>query len=49
MYHSKVSTAPGWDRVVRTQKFTWNADGSPNFGAPVANGESSVRPAGECD
>lgn len=49
MYHSKVSTAPGWDRVVRTQKFTWNADGSPNFGAPVGNGESSVRPAGECD
>lgn len=49
MYHAKVSTTPGWDRVVRTQKFSWNADGSPNFGTPVGSGQNLPRPAGECD
>ena len=48
MYHAKVSTAPGWDRVVRTQEFSWNADGSPNFGTPIGPGQSQDRPAGEC-
>ena len=49
MYHAKVSTAPGWDRRIRAQKFTWNADGSPNFGAPVGSGQSVTRPSGECE
>jgi GH43 family beta-xylosidase len=26
------------NRHTRIQPFTWNADGTPNFGAPVANG-----------
>jgi GH43 family beta-xylosidase len=48
VYHAKTSTAPGWDRVIRTQTFTWNADGSPNFGIPVASGRQIAAPAGEC-
>jgi GH43 family beta-xylosidase len=48
VYHSKVAPSPGWDRVIRTQKFTWNTDGSPNFGTPVSSAQSIVRPAGEC-
>lgn len=48
VYHSKKSTTPGWDRDIRAQKFTWNADGSPNFGTPVAAGVAVAKPAGEC-
>lgn len=48
VYHAKTSTAPGWDRVIRMQKFTWAADGTPNFGAPVASGRKITRPSGEC-
>jgi GH43 family beta-xylosidase len=48
VYHAKTSASPGWDRVIRMQKFTWNADGSPNFGIPVPTGRQVDRPAGEC-
>ncbi|MFN2635846.1 MAG: family 43 glycosylhydrolase [Gemmatimonadaceae bacterium] len=48
VYHSKVDPSPGWNRVIRTQKFGWNANGSPNFGTPVATGESIQMPAGQC-
>ena len=48
MYHAKINTAPNWDRRIRTQKFTWNADGSPNFGTPVGSSQRVPRPAGEC-
>jgi hypothetical protein len=30
------------------QKFTWNADGSPNFGVPVPSGQPLPVPSGEC-
>ncbi|HKG90474.1 MAG TPA: glycoside hydrolase family 43 protein [Gemmatimonadaceae bacterium] len=48
VYHSKNSTAPGWDRSIRMQKFTWNADGSPNFGMPAQTGQQVAAPAGQC-
>jgi GH43 family beta-xylosidase len=48
VYHAKVSTAPGWDRVVRLQRFRWSADGAPAFGIPVASGEPLPVPSGEC-
>jgi GH43 family beta-xylosidase len=49
IYHSKTTTTPGWsDRVLRLQKFTWNADGTPNFGAPVPSGQPLKVPSGEC-
>ena len=48
VYHSKTSATPGWDRVIRMQKFGWNADGTPSFGAPAAPGQALPAPSGEC-
>jgi GH43 family beta-xylosidase len=48
VYHAKTSTTPGWDRVIRMQKFTWNPDNSPNFGSPAESGRLLTRPSGEC-
>jgi GH43 family beta-xylosidase len=48
VYHAKNNAAPGWDRSIRAQPFTWNADNTPNFGTPVAGGQQISRPAGEC-
>jgi len=47
VYHGKRSNQWVWDRDIRTQKFSWNADGTPNFGAPVSTSTSLARPAGE--
>lgn len=49
VYHAKTSTTPGWDRVIRTQPFGWNADGSPDFGTPVPSGEEIPMPSGQCE
>ncbi|MDT4954740.1 MAG: hypothetical protein QOJ02_2878 [Acidobacteriota bacterium] len=38
VYHAAKHSGAGWNRDIRTQKFTWNADGSPNFGVPVPAG-----------
>jgi GH43 family beta-xylosidase len=48
VYHAKISPAPGWERVIRMQKFGWRADGSPDFGTPVASGERIPLPSGQC-
>lgn len=48
VYHAKTSASPGWDRVIRMQRFTWRADGTPDFGAPVATGAPVPAPSGEC-
>ncbi len=47
IYHSKKSTTPGWERDVRMQPFTWNADGTPNFGTAIRAGKELNRPSGE--
>jgi hypothetical protein len=48
VYHAKTNTAPGWDdRVIRAQRFTWNADGSPNFGRPIPANTALAGPSGE--
>jgi GH43 family beta-xylosidase len=49
VYHSKKSATPGWERDVRLQKFSFNADGSPNFGTPQAAGLKISRPSGEVE
>jgi len=49
IYHSKITAAPGWNRNIRAQKFSWNTDGSPNFGLPVAAGIEIDRPSGEVE
>ncbi|MDB4892437.1 MAG: glycoside hydrolase family 43 [Gemmatimonadetes bacterium] len=48
VYHSKISTTPGWDRDIRMQKFTWSASGEPVFGSAVVAGTKLGRPSGEC-
>jgi len=48
VYHAKTSTAPGWERVVRMQPFTWSADGSPSFGTPAPGGVALPQPSGQC-
>jgi GH43 family beta-xylosidase len=49
VYHAKAGTAPGWDdRMLRAQRFTWNADGSPDFGTPTPTGTPVPVPSGQC-
>jgi GH43 family beta-xylosidase len=48
VYHAKVSASPGWDRAIRMQEFTWNPDGSPNFGTPAARTQRLPMPSGQC-
>ncbi|MEJ3745458.1 family 43 glycosylhydrolase [Actinomycetes bacterium KLBMP 9797] len=49
VYHANSSANGGCDmnRSTRAQKFTWNADGTPNFGTPVGTGVQLPVPAGE--
>lgn len=48
VYHAKPSTRPSYgDRSPRAQPFTWNADGTPEFGVPVAEGAPVEVPRGE--
>ncbi|MEH1125459.1 family 43 glycosylhydrolase [Micromonospora sp. CPCC 206061] len=49
VYHANDAASDGCDnnRTTRAQKFTWNADGTPNFGAPVRLGATLDGPAGE--
>jgi GH43 family beta-xylosidase len=49
VYHANSSASQGCDinRTTRAQKFTWNADGTPNFGTPVNSGVAIQAPSGE--
>ncbi len=49
IYHANSSAGLGCGdtRNPRIQKFTWNADGTPNFGTPVSIYVKSAVPAGE--
>ncbi|MFF4268574.1 family 43 glycosylhydrolase [Streptomyces sp. NPDC001536] len=49
VYHANDSASEGCDngRTTRAQKFTWNSDGTPNLGTPVALGSSLTGPSGE--
>jgi GH43 family beta-xylosidase len=49
IYHAnnQVGQGCGNARNPRMQKFTWNTDGSPNFGAPVGINVALPKPAGE--
>ncbi|QFQ96802.1 family 43 glycosylhydrolase [Streptomyces phaeolivaceus] len=49
VYHgnSAANGGCGNGRTTRAQKFTWNADGTPNFGTPVALGATLAGPSGE--
>jgi GH43 family beta-xylosidase len=47
VYHSARSSGAGWNRRVNLQRFTWNADGSPEFGVPIAAGIPMTEPSGD--
>lgn len=49
VYHGNSKETDGCSatRSVRAQKFTWNEDGTPNFGEPVPEGEPQKLPSGE--
>ncbi|MBB3112853.1 GH43 family beta-xylosidase/uncharacterized protein YjdB/lysophospholipase L1-like esterase [Paenibacillus phyllosphaerae] len=47
VYHADQVSGGSWgNRSVRAQKFTWNEDGTPNFGTPVGYGDAVLAPAG---
>lgn len=45
--NSQAGQGCGNARSPRMQPFTWNTDGSPNFGTPVATGKPIPKPGGE--
>jgi GH43 family beta-xylosidase len=49
VYHGNSSVEHGCSstRSLRAQKFTWNEDGTPNFGEPIPEGQPVQRPSGE--
>jgi GH43 family beta-xylosidase len=49
LYHANSSAGQGCGnaRSPRMQKFTWNPNGTPNFGEPVSTGVSIQKPSGE--
>jgi GH43 family beta-xylosidase len=47
VYHAAKFQGAGWNRNVRMQKFTWNEDGTPNFGKPVSAQTLLPVPSGE--
>ncbi|HUR11151.1 MAG TPA: glycoside hydrolase family 43 protein [Flavitalea sp.] len=49
LYHANPASGQGCadQRSPRMQKFSWNADGSPNFGVPVKINTNVKKPAGE--
>ncbi len=48
IYHAKTTAAYTYaGRTPRAQKFTWHADGTPNFGKPLALDTDIVVPSGD--
>ena len=47
LYHSKRFRWDCWSREVRAQKFTWRADGFPDFGRPASSGVPIALPSGD--
>jgi GH43 family beta-xylosidase len=51
IYHAidSASGGCGGSRTTRAQKFTWNADGTPNFGIPLSIHDQLGAPSGDKD
>ena len=49
IYHANPLPGQGCanNRSPRMQKYTWNADGTPNFGVPISTNTALAKPAGE--
>ncbi|MGD7042976.1 family 43 glycosylhydrolase [Jeotgalibacillus proteolyticus] len=46
VYHAAKAEGSGWSRNVRMQPFTFDEEGNPEFGEPIAADESIPLPAG---
>lgn len=46
IYHAHTAKGKR-ERDIRIQPFTWNTDGSPNFGDPISPGSNLLPPSGE--
>ncbi len=48
LYHANANPGDGCGgkRAPRAQKFTWNKDGTPNFGVPLKDGVALAKPSG---
>jgi GH43 family beta-xylosidase len=49
IYHSARESGSGWRRRVNMQRFAWSADGSPEFGRPIAAGIELPEPSGDSE
>ncbi len=47
LYHAAKFSGAGWNRNVRVQRFSWNANDTPNFGTPIPTPISLTVPSGE--
>ena len=49
VYHANSTAEAGCDdrRTTRVQRFSWNEDGTPNLGTPVATTEEIAAPSGD--
>lgn len=49
VYHANDAATDGCDngRTTRAQRFTWNEDGTPNFGIPVSTDTEIAAPSGD--
>ncbi len=47
VYHTARWQGAGWTRNIRAQRFTWNADNTPNLGVPAAPNQPIPLPSGE--
>ena len=46
-YHAAQYSGAGWTRNIRMQRFTWAANGYPNFGQPIPAGVPIANPSGD--
>ncbi|MCY0869506.1 MAG: family 43 glycosylhydrolase [Firmicutes bacterium] len=47
VYNAARFDHAGWNRTIRAQPFTWNKNGTPHLGAPIALDTALPLPAGE--
>jgi GH43 family beta-xylosidase len=47
VYHAKLERRPNWKRAIHAQRFSWDCDGTPVFGAPVSACIGIAGPSGQ--
>jgi GH43 family beta-xylosidase len=47
IFHAKLERRANWNRAVHAQRFAWNAEGAPVFGAPIRAGVPIAMPSAQ--